>query len=509
MSETALKTDDKAKVSDQPASSPSTTMINEVLQSGYNTKSSDTTKTSASAHLPSMSLESSSSEATTVAKTAASAASGTVAHSAVGDTYNSKNDHALQRLSSTGDKDLQDYLLASWADVKDGKLSQSAYHKFENTAIPLTDWKKDEAAGLHFPTDKSIEQYSLNKIESKLSAADKAQLASLIEPKVSEPPPNPHKPSPKPGDPTPKPGDPTPKPPGGSGDWPGKDSSGVTVNPGLGGNDIGTGPDALQLKPALGNFQIPTSMDPSGKGFTQQYGVFEFTAKLPTGGWPGLWLMSAKHATNGGPASEIDIMESATAQSPNTYFATLHKNSADHSGDAGSDQQNGNSHVTTFADGTPLPNDLTSAYHTYGVIWPKDSNTITFTLDGKAVSTVPKYDTTDSSPMMLEMGLGKGSLIGGSAGTAGELDVKAVNVYQYSNLLSSTTDPGSSKYGDGKTIQVGSQQLVNTFHQDFTQPASTDSIVSKDGAVYNTPWTDHMWFAGTPADDSNISEVKN
>jgi hypothetical protein len=232
------------------------------------------------------------------------------------------------------------------------------------------------------------------------------------------------------------------------------------------------------------------SSDKSNEGFSQRYGVFEATMKLPPGGWPGFWMMSTDHASSGAPASEIDIMEATTAQDPNAYYATLHENSQTMNG--------GTNHITKFEDGTPLPQDLTTTYHTYGVVWPADGNSITYTLDGKAVSTVPKYDTTDSSPMMLILGQGAGALGGGNPGTEGTLDVKSVNVYQYANELNNSNDPGGTTYGDtGLNTALNGQSLVNTFHQDFTQPGlSTSSIESDDGPADGTPWTNHLWYLG-------------
>jgi hypothetical protein len=247
----------------------------------------------------------------------------------------------------------------------------------------------------------------------------------------------------------------------------------------------------------MGGFRGLDTVNAQGQGFSQRYGVFEATMKLPTQGWPGFWMMSVDHQTQGAPASEIDIMEknSAWSTNQNSYFATLHKNSADQSGGPNSDQQNANNHITTFADGTPLPQDLTTAYHTYGVIWPKDGNTITYTLDGKAVSTIPKYDTTDSSPMQIIL--------------SGGADVKSINAYQYQGLNDSSNDPGGTKYGDtALSRDINGQTLVNTFHQDFTAAnENVSSIVSSDGAANNTPFTDHMWFESAPANDNGISVI--
>jgi len=166
-----------------------------------------------------------------------------------------------------------------------------------------------------------------------------------------------------------------------------------------------------------------------------------------------------------------------------------------------------NNFATTFADGTPLPSDLTTAYHTYGVIWPPDGNTLIYTLDGKAVSTVPKFSTTDSSPMMMILGQGSGDILGKSPGTPGTLDVKSVNVYQYANQLNGSNDPGGTQYADSSlSTQANGQSLVNTFHQDFTGAnLQVRNIVSNDGAANNSPFTDHLWYEQQTPNESALS----
>jgi beta-glucanase (GH16 family) len=261
------------------------------------------------------------------------------------------------------------------------------------------------------------------------------------------------------------------------------------------------GPNSLHMGD-MGDFGMAT-VDAQGKGFAQKYGAFEASMKLPPGGWPGFWLMSTNHAFQGGPASEIDIMEAGTAQNPNAYYTTLHSDSANSS----LDKANPNNFATTFADGTPLPTDLTTAYHNYGVIWPPDGNTLTYTLDGKAVTTVPKFSTTDSSPMMLILGQGSGDILGLNPGTPGTLDVKSVNVYQYTDQLNNSNDPGGTQYADSNlTKQIDGKTLVSTFHQDFTAPnMQIKNIVSNDGAANNTPFTDHLWYEQQTPNESALS----
>ena len=60
--------------------------------------------------------------------------------------------------------------------------------------------------------------------------------------------------------------------------------------------------------------------------FNQQYGRFEFRAKLPTGKgiWPALWMLPQDNKYGGWPCSgEIDVME-ARGQEPNKVLGTIH-----------------------------------------------------------------------------------------------------------------------------------------------------------------------------------------
>jgi len=127
-----------------------------------------------------------------------------------------------------------------------------------------------------------------------------------------------------------------------------------------------------------------STMAPDGKGFAQQYGYFEMKAKLPAnapGTWPAFWMFPAagyasNHASWGDLKNdgEIDIMDGYgqfLTGSGGAYSITLHDWL----------------HGTTPGQINPTVGDMTNAYHTYGMLWTKD--TLTFYFDGTQVAQFP------------------------------------------------------------------------------------------------------------------------
>ena len=156
-----------------------------------------------------------------------------------------------------------------------------------------------------------------------------------------------------------------------------------------------------------GNWPINT-LTTFSSGLTFQQGYFEARMKWTKGdgAWPGFWLFSYRHATNpswpslnpycknnGLPlaqcySGELDAYEGQGSE-PQSFYGTIHRNS---SGDYGvADQQNSNNWQ-------PAGVDLTSDFHTYGMLWT--ATQITWYLDGKPLMSAPVYDSTNQ-PMFL------------------------------------------------------------------------------------------------------------
>jgi beta-glucanase (GH16 family) len=105
----------------------------------------------------------------------------------------------------------------------------------------------------------------------------------------------------------------------------------------------------------------------SGK-FTQRYGRFEASIKIPKGQgmWPAFWMLGDNINTVGWPAGgEIDIMENI-GKTPNTVYGTIHG-----PGYSGANGVGGNKTIGSA---------LGDAFHTYAVDW--SPNLIIWYLDG-------------------------------------------------------------------------------------------------------------------------------
>jgi beta-glucanase (GH16 family) len=126
--------------------------------------------------------------------------------------------------------------------------------------------------------------------------------------------------------------------------------------------------NAADGAPGLGSYHYTSGLITSAHSFTQTYGYFEMSAKLPQGQglWPAFWLLPA----NGKWPPELDVME-VLGNNTNTLYTTGHTN------ETGAHTSNG------VATTTP---DLSSAYHTYGIDWEADK--ITWYFDGQAVHTM-------------------------------------------------------------------------------------------------------------------------
>ncbi|MEV6349852.1 family 16 glycosylhydrolase [Actinoplanes sp. NPDC051851] len=102
--------------------------------------------------------------------------------------------------------------------------------------------------------------------------------------------------------------------------------------------------------------------------FTQKYGRFEASIKIPKGQgvWPAFWMLGDNLSSAGWPQSgEIDIMENV-GKEPNTVYGTIHG-----PGYSGGSAVGG--HTTASAA-------LGDAFHTYAVDW--SPNLIVWYLDG-------------------------------------------------------------------------------------------------------------------------------
>jgi beta-glucanase (GH16 family) len=137
--------------------------------------------------------------------------------------------------------------------------------------------------------------------------------------------------------------------------------------------------------------------------FNFTYGYVQVVARIPggTGTWPALWMLPA----NGAWPPEIDIMENYG--STNQIECTVHWGSANQE----ADQQ------------VLSSTDLTSGWHTYGLLWEPGS--LTWYLDGRVVFTYTGAGVP-SQPMYLLANLA----IDGAAASGASFDIQSAQIYQ-------------------------------------------------------------------------------
>ena len=101
-----------------------------------------------------------------------------------------------------------------------------------------------------------------------------------------------------------------------------------------------------------------------------KYGKIEVRAKLPTGRgmWPAIWMLPTRDAYGTWPNSgEIDIMENV-GYLPDSVFASVHTEAFNHV-------------IGTQRTKGLLRNDLSTAFHVYGLSWTE--NKISISIDGE------------------------------------------------------------------------------------------------------------------------------
>ena len=128
------------------------------------------------------------------------------------------------------------------------------------------------------------------------------------------------------------------------------------------------------------NLPYDSGLITTDKSFSQMYGYFEATVKLPTGQglWPAFWMLPASNIYT----SELDIFE--VVDNPSQVFSTTHGSTG---GQWGSDSQAFNTANTS------------TGFHTYGVDW--EPTTTTFYMDGVKLGSAPTPASMDTPMFML------------------------------------------------------------------------------------------------------------
>lgn len=159
----------------------------------------------------------------------------------------------------------------------------------------------------------------------------------------------------------------------------------------------------------------------TNKTFAQTYGYFEVRAKLPAGQglWPAFWMLPADDKTS--TTAELDVFE-VLGGNPSTLYTATHTTVT---GTNVAAQQ-----VVSVAN-------TSTDFHTYGVDW--EPTTITYYMDGKAISSTPTPSNMNRPMyMLLDLAVGaQGSWAGtpSSSFTSASMQVDYVRAYATANTV--------------------------------------------------------------------------
>jgi len=156
-----------------------------------------------------------------------------------------------------------------------------------------------------------------------------------------------------------------------------------TVNNGV--LSLTAAPADSSIQPLINNYKYTSGLLESSHSFSQEYGYFEISAKLPAGQgfWPAFWLMPENNTW----PPELDVME-VLGKDPTTLYTTVHTGSNNAS----------DTKATTVAD-------MSTGYHTYGVDW--ESDYITWYFDNQEVYKVATpSDMHQPMYMLLNLAVG-------------------------------------------------------------------------------------------------------
>ena len=174
--------------------------------------------------------------------------------------------------------------------------------------------------------------------------------------------------------------------------------------------DIHAAPTPTADLSALADFRYTSGLLTTQTSFSQTYGYFEVKAELPTGQgvWPGFWLLP----TSGQWPPEIDALENIGS---NKVYTTVHTDASGSPAAVG---------FTTDVD------NISSAFHTYGVLWT--AQTIGFFIDGNEVaSTATPADMHQPMYMLMNLAIG-GNFPGSAPASFSGADYKIDYVHAYS-----------------------------------------------------------------------------
>ncbi len=214
-------------------------------------------------------------------------------------------------------------------------------------------------------------------------------------------------------------------------------------------------PTTSAQQAALWNYGYTSGILSTEKSFAQTYGYFEIRADMPqgTGVGSGFWLVPA----DGSYSTELDAVEAV-----NDTTDTIHN--TDHYSTSGVGQFNASD---TFANFIP---DLSTGFHTYGVLWTPQ--TLSWYVDGVEVASSPTPAGMDK-PMYLIISTDTGGWAGAPVGDSADgasLQVDYVRAYSLDTVTQDVSASNAAwtppmltfQQADGMTAtwEVNATQIV-------------------------------------------------
>jgi beta-glucanase (GH16 family) len=202
-----------------------------------------------------------------------------------------------------------------------------------------------------------------------------------------------------------------------------------------------------------GSCQYTSARLNTASTFTQRYGHFEASIKIPYGQgmWPAFWMLGNDIGTVGWPQSgEIDTMENI-GREPDTVHGTIHG--------PGYSGANGLGAAYTLPNGQHF----SDAFHTFAVDWAPGS--ITFSVDGHAYETRTPADTNGNQwvfdhPFFLILNLAVGGDWPGSPDGSTTFPQQMVVDYVHVSASDSAPTGQITGYG-GRCVDVAGASSTN------------------------------------------------
>ena len=249
-------------------------------------------------------------------------------------------------------------------------------------------------------------------------------------------------------------------------------------------------PTDPSIASAIGGYDYTSGLINTSRSFSQTYGYFEMSAKLPAGQgiWPAFWLLPK----DGSWPPELDVME-VLGKDPTTLYTTSHSNAG------GTHTQNGEADRVA---------NMSTGFHTYGVDWQAD--TITWYFDGRVVHTAAT-PADMHKPMYMLANLAVGGSWGGPANATtvfpAEMQIDYIRAYADATSAGVTTPAAAFGAAAPAAAASSNDVVMGALGNDTIQgTAGGDTINGRTGEDTVTGGEGADWLYGGKGDDQLIGD---